>query len=202
MSRPFVVVISGGTASGKTTLARQIRDRTGALIITHDRYYYGATNPVHFNFDHPDALETGLMVEHLRALMAGQAVDLPIYDFATHSRAQGTDRALPGDLVVVEGILTFQNEALRDIADLLAFVHAPADIRLVRRLRRDVVERGRSTDGVLRQYMETVRPSHEEFVEPCASYADLVLNGTVPVDDLADDLLRAIKARGWQPSTS
>lgn len=188
----FVVVIGGGTASGKTTLALEVARRSGALLIAHDRYYFGAPDPASFNFDHPDALETDLLVEHLGALLAGRTVELPLYDFTTHRRSEATEHVEPAPLMVVEGILTLQDRALSQLADLRVFVDAPADLRLVRRLRRDVVERGRSTDSVLAQYMATVRPSHEVFVEPTKAEAHLVLRGTEPVGALAERLLGAV----------
>jgi len=196
MNPPFVVVVGGGTASGKTTLARLLAARFGALLIAQDRYYHTADDPKHHNFDHPDALENTLLVDHLRALVGGRAVELPVYHFDTHSRAANTHRVEPAELIVVEGILTLVHPELRALASLRVFVHASADVRLARRVRRDVVERGRSADGVLQQYLDTVRPMHFEHVEPSRVHADLVLDGEAPLDDMVHDLICAIAARG------
>ncbi len=193
---PFVVVVGGGTASGKTTLARAVAARTGALLVAQDRYYYGADDPAHFDFDHPDALETDLLVRHLRELCAGRPVDLPVYDFARHARAAVADRVDPAPLIVVEGILTLAHAGLVALADLRVFVDAPPDVRLARRLRRDTAERGRTVEGVLDQYLGSVRPGHLRFVEPSRTRADLVLDGERPVPELVDALLAAVAARG------
>ncbi len=175
MTRPLVVGIAGGTASGKTTLARLAAARTGAALVTHDRYYFDADAST--NFDHPDALDTARLVTHLDQLRAGEAVHLPVYDFATHRREAVTERLEPHRLVIVEGILVLAEPALRARFDLAVFVHAAADVRLIRRVRRDIAERGRDLESVLTQYLATVRPMHETFVEPSARHAELVLDG-------------------------
>jgi uridine kinase len=185
--RPFVVGIAGGTASGKTTLALRVAARLDAALLTHDRYYRDATPET--NFDHPDALETTRLVTDLDRLRAGEPVDVPIYDFPTHRRTLVTERMEPRPFVVVEGILVLSEPALRSRFDLAVFVDAPADLRLIRRIRRDMVERGRTLESVLAQYLGTVRPMHDRFVQPAAVYAALTLDGSGRIDDEVDRLL-------------
>ena len=189
----MVVLISGGTASGKTTLARELVCQTEALLITHDRYYCDIPYPRGFNFDHPDALDTDLLEDHIGLLKSGQSVDLPVYDFATHSRLQRTEHMTPGPLLIVEGILVLSSDVLVRAADLIIYVDAPDDIRLTRRIRRDVAERGRTVESVLDQYMATVRPMHETYVLPGREKADLILDGT---DELGTIVARAIEHIG------
>ena len=194
-SAPFVVAIAGGTASGKTTLVDRFARQQACLRLTHDRYYRDVAEPRGHDYDHPDALDTALMVQHLALLRAGRPAELPVYDFRTHTRQAHTERAEAQALVIVEGILVLHHPELRALADLSVFVHAPADVRLVRRLRRDVVERGRDVHGVLDQYLAKVRPGHEGFVEPSRQHAHLELDGTRPVEHLLEELGAAIAAR-------
>lgn len=188
--RPFVVGIAGGTASGKTTLAELAAARTGAALVTHDRYYFDAH--AHTNFDHPDALDTAGLVAHLDALRAGEPVELPVYHFPTHKRLPVTERLEPRRLVIVEGILVLASAELRRRFDLAVFVRAAADVRLARRVRRDIAERGRDVESVLDQYLRTVRPMHEAFVEPSAAHAELVLDGEGELDGELARLLAAL----------
>lgn len=183
-TRPFVVGIAGGTASGKTTVARRVADRLGALLLTHDRYYRSAD--AHTNFDHPDSLDTVRMVTDLDTLRAGQAASLPDYDFSTHRRRAAEDFVAPTPVIVVEGILVLSDAGLRSRFDLAVFVDAPADVRLIRRVQRDVAERGRTVDSVFAQYLSTVRPMHEAFVAPSVAHAHLVLDGTAEVEGLVE----------------
>lgn len=192
MTRPLVIGVAGGTASGKTTIVAQACERLGALRVTHDRYYRNGDAST--NFDHPDALETSLLVGHLDALRAGMAVDLPDYDFATHRRRSQLERVEPTRIIVVEGILVLADAELRARFDLAVFVDAPADIRLIRRLLRDTRERGRTPEDVVRQYLETVRPMHERFVQPSLRHASLVLDGTLASDDEVARLVAAAQA--------
>lgn len=181
--RPYFIGVAGGTGSGKTTVARTIYDRVGAGRIdwiSHDSYY---RNYAHLsmpelhavNFDHPDSLETELLVEHLDGLAAGRSVEIPVYEFATHHRKKETRRVEPCRVIIVEGILVLAEKELRNRIDLKLYVDTPADIRLVRRLMRDVQLRGRDVASVINQYVHTVRPMHDEFVEPSKRYADLII---------------------------
>ena len=192
---PFLVVIAGGTASGKSTAAERAATELDALLLSHDRYYLDVAEPRGHNYDHPDALDTSCLVANLRELQAGRATELPVYDFATHRRQARTERVEPSKVILVEGILTLADPRVAELADLSVYVDAPDDIRLVRRIRRDVVSRGRSVEGVLDQYLSTVRPMHEQFVAPCQSRAELVLRGTDPIEAVVAQLVAAVRAR-------
>ena len=181
--KPVIIGIAGGTGSGKTTVARAIYDRVGRdriEWISHDSYYrnFEGLSPEekhHINFDHPDSLETELLARHLDVLTKGAAVEVPIYDFTTHSRKEATQRVEPRRVIIVEGILVLAEPELRKRIGIKLFVDTPADIRFMRRLVRDIKSRGRSMESVIEQYMTTVRPMHEEFVEPSKRYADLII---------------------------
>ena len=181
--QPIVIGVAGGTGSGKTTVANQILQRVGAEHITyipHDAYYRDQSHlPLRLraqvNFDHPDSLETELLVEHLEELRAGRAVEVPIYDFTTHTRTQAKRRVEPAPVILVEGILIFVEPELRDLFNVKLYVDTDADVRFIRRLRRDIEERGRSVESVCEQYLSTVRPMHLEFVEPSKRYADVII---------------------------
>jgi len=178
-----VIGVAGGSGSGKTTVQRRILERFGPrriALLDHDAYYVDLGDRTleergRFNFDHPDALETGLMVEHLDRLLAGDVVEKPTYDFSTHRRLEATVRVDPRPVVIVEGILVLAEAALRERMDIKLFVDAPDDLRLMRRIERDLHERGRSLDSVLDQYRATVRPMHQEFVEPSKRHADVII---------------------------
>ena len=178
---PTIVIIAGGTASGKTSIAEDFAQKHDCLIIHHDRYYKDILFPPDANFDEPDALDNELLAEHLSQLKQGHTVELPIYEFATHRRLKETDSVQPRELIIVEGILTLASECIANQGDYHIFVDAPDDIRLARRLQRDVIERGRSVDGVIRQYMDTVRPMHFLHVLPSKLKAQVVLDGTVAI---------------------
>ena len=181
----YVVGIGGGTGSGKTTLAEALLNRLGdqAVAIPHDAYYrdqghLSETNRASYNFDHPDALETDLLLEHLQALTSGESVALPAYDFETHTRKDHPGATLETrPVVIVEGVLVLAEEALRGHLDVKIFVEAAPDVRLSRRLVRDQKERGRDTESVIRQYESTVRPMHDQFVEPSRAFADVIYPG-------------------------
>jgi uridine kinase len=180
---PYFIGVAGGSGSGKTTVSRRICDLVGLqhiAYIQHDSYYndHSHLTPEEralVNYDHPDSLSTGLLVNHLELLRNGRAIEVPIYDFATHSRTAETDHVEPTRIVLVEGILIFAERALRDLLDMRIYVDTDADIRFIRRLRRDMVERGRSLDSIVKQYMATVRPMHLEFVEPSKRYAHVIV---------------------------
>ncbi len=180
---PIVIGIAGGSGSGKTTVANVILHRVGAdriAYLAHDAYYRDLTHlpypqRVEVNFDHPESLETELMIRHILQLKAWQGIDLPVYDFTTHSRTNKTIRIDPQRVILVEGILIFAERALRDLFDVKIFVDTDSDIRLIRRIQRDITERGRTTETVIKQYLRTVRPMHLEFVEPSKRYADVII---------------------------
>jgi uridine kinase len=180
---PLVIGIAGGSGSGKTTVVQEILNRVGSeriAYLPHDAYYKDLSGlpPVQkaeVNFDHPDSLETGLLTRHILQLKAGQSVELPIYDFSTDSRTAKTIPITPHRVIVVEGILIFAEPELRPLFDVKIFVDTDADLRFIRRLQRDISERGRTTESVIHQYMETVRPMHLEFVEPSKRYADVII---------------------------
>ena len=179
----MVVGIAGGTGSGKTTLADLIVKSMGPekiAYIAHDAYYRDQKHltfeaRAKVNYDHPDSLETDLMVRHLQALLDGQPIERPVYDFSIHSRVEETVRIEPKPVILVEGILIFTEKALRDVFDMKIFVDTDADIRFIRRLTRDIEERGRTVQSVIDQYLNTVRPMHLEFVETTKRYADIIV---------------------------
>src|SRR5436190_7156595 len=185
MSAPHRVAlgVAGGTGSGKTSVAHSILERVGGeriAFLAQDSYYKNVDwqkqgDLVHHNFDHPASLDTDLLAEHVRMLKAGQAVDVPIYDFVRHVRKAEVRRVEPRPVILLEGILLFAEPNLRSELDFKVFVDTDADVRLLRRLRRDIRERGRTVEDVLRQYMESVRPMHLEFVEPSKRYADIIM---------------------------
>ncbi len=181
--RPIILGVAGGTGSGKTTVVREIIRGLGrgqVTVIHHDSYYRDASDlpfeeRVRINYDHPDSLETDLLVQHLHALMQGESVEVPVYDFARHTRAAQTEPALPRKVILLDGLLVLWARELREMMDIKVFVDTDADIRFIRRLKRDMAERGRSAESVVEQYMATVRPMHLEFVEPSKRYADIIV---------------------------
>ncbi|MFV1960355.1 MAG: uridine kinase [Acidimicrobiia bacterium] len=182
--RPLFIGIAGGSGSGKTTIAEAVVDRLDGKValMQHDAYYRDTPElsyqeRTRVNYDHPSSLESELLVEHLETLRTGVAIERPIYDFAEHLRAEETIRIEPAPVVVVEGILVLSEPALRSELDLKIFVDTDADLRLARRLERDIEERGRDVDSVIAQYFRTVRPMHIEFVQPSRRYADLIIPG-------------------------
>lgn len=181
--RPLIIGVAGGTGSGKTTVANRILERAGTehiAYIPHDAYYRDLSQLPYeerqkVNFDHPNSLETELMVEHLLQLRDERPVEIPVYNFTIHTRTQETRHVEPARIVLAEGILIFAEPELRRIFDVKLFVDTDADIRLIRRLQRDVEERGRTVASVIEQYLRTVRPMHLEFVEPSKRYADVII---------------------------
>jgi len=180
---PLVIGIAGGTGSGKTTVAKVIIDRVGAnhiALLPHDAYYKNLTQlePAQrsiINFDHPESLETSLLIEHIKQLKINNPIELPVYDFVTHTRTTTTIHLEPQPVILVEGILILAEKGLRDLFDVKIFVDTDADIRFIRRLERDIAERGRTSTSVINQYLSTVRPMHLEFVEPSKRYADVII---------------------------
>lgn len=179
----YVVGVAGGTGSGKSTVAERIVEAVPpdkVSILQHDNYYRDRPDLSYegrcqLNFDHPDALETELLIAHLERLKAGEPIAMPVYDFKTHRRSEDTIRVEPRPVIVVEGILVFVDERLRELMDLKLFVDTPADIRVFRRIRRDLEHRGRTFASIREQYYASVRPMHLQFVEPSKSYADLII---------------------------
>jgi uridine kinase len=204
LGRPFVVGIAGGTGSGKTTVAHKLAAAMPAgrcVTIEHDAYYrdqghLAFEERARINYDHPASLESSLLVDHLRTLRSGQPVEVPIYDFATHTRCPDTRPVQPARVIVVEGILVFTEPALREQMDIKIFVDTDPDIRLMRRIRRDLEQRGRTFQSVRDQYYATVRPMHIEHVEPTKRWADLIIpeggNNHVALDVLLGQLWRIV----------
>lgn len=183
MKRPVTIGVAGGTGSGKTTVSNQLLNRVGSKHIAylpHDSYYKDLRDMPKsvrdtINFDHPDALETSLLVENIKQLQQGDAAQVPIYDFTHHVRKLETLTVYPQPIILVEGILIFSEVDLRNLFDIKIFVDTDADLRFIRRLQRDIAERGRSAESVIQQYLDTVRPMHLKFVEPSKRYADVII---------------------------
>jgi uridine kinase len=181
--RSLIIGIAGGTGSGKTTVTNKILehiDKGRVDVIQHDFYYkdisaHSGKRPEEINFDHPNSLETDLLIHHIRELKEGGSVEVPIYNFTTHKRMDATRHVDPREIIIIDGILIFTEKRLRDLMDIKIFVDTDADERLLRRIRRDIVERGRSIESVMQQYMNTVKPMHMEFVEPSKVWADIII---------------------------
>ncbi|MDU1400066.1 uridine kinase [Finegoldia magna] len=180
--KPYIVGVAGGSASGKTeivkTLKKHFEDKIE--IIEHDNYYFAHDNltmdeRASLNYDHPQAFETDLLIEHVKKIINNEEIDIPTYDFTIHTRSSDTLKKIPKPIVIVEGILVLENEELRNLMDMKVFVDCDGDVRLKRRITRDVVERDRTIESILTQYMETVKPMHELFVEPSKKFADLIV---------------------------
>jgi uridine kinase len=203
---PVIIGVAGGSGSGKTTVVRRIVDSIGpdqVAVLEHDRYYRDRNDlrleeRASLNYDHPDSLETDLLVRHLLALREGRTVDVPVYDFSLYARHRSTETFVPTRAIIVEGILIFADAALRDLMDVKVFVDTDDDTRFIRRLQRDISERGRTVQSVIEQYLGTVKPMHLDFVEPSKRYADIVLprggHNVVAIDMLLT-LIRSLIVR-------
>lgn len=209
-SCPIVFGVAGGTASGKTTMARHILARAGAgrvAYLPHDAYYRDMSalpqdQRPRQNYDHPDSLETSLLVQHIKTLRAGFPIQLPIYDFTSYSRAPQTKTIAPAPVILVDGILILAEPELRNIMDIKIFVDTDADIRILRRIQRDTRERGRTLDSVIAQYFATVRPMDLEFVQPSRRYADLIIPGDHPNPVAIDMLMSRLRRIMDEPNPS
>jgi uridine kinase len=203
---PVIIGVAGGSGSGKTTVVRRIVESIGpdqVAVLEHDRYYRDRNDlrleeRASLNYDHPDSLETDLLVRHLLALREGRTVDVPVYDFSLYARHRNTETFVPTRAIIVEGILIFADAALRDLMDVKVFVDTDDDTRFIRRLQRDISERGRTVQSVIEQYLGTVKPMHLDFVEPSKRYADIVLprggHNVVAIDMLLT-LIRSLIVR-------
>jgi uridine kinase len=195
---PYLIGVAGGTGSGKSTIARALVDRIGGCVIDADSYYVDrsavpAAERRLCNYDEPAAIDDSLLIEHLTRLARGEAVARPVYSFATHTRV-GVTPVLPAKVIVVEGLFTLWWEKLRALLNLKVFVDAPADLRLARRLKRDLMERGRTVDQVLQQYLLAVRPMHDRYVEPSRVHADWVVLNDGSIEGIADEVAAPVRA--------
>lgn len=177
-----IVGIAGGTASGKTTIVRRIKEKFGddIAVINHDSYYKAHDDLSYedrsrLNYDHPSSFDTDLMIEDVKKLKNNIPIDMPVYDYTVHNRSDATVHVVPKRVIILEGILILESKALRDLMDIKVFVDTDADERLMRRIKRDMIERARSIDSILSQYTNTVKPMHEQFVEPSKKYADIII---------------------------
>jgi uridine kinase len=206
--RPVTIAVAGGTGSGKTTISTALLERVGAhniAYLPHDTYYKDINHiPLHErdlrNFDHPNALDTHLLIENIKQLQQWQATEIPIYDFTRHERSGSWQHVEPQPIILVEGILILAEPELRELFDVKIFVDTDADVRFIRRLQRDIAERGRTTESVINQYMKTVRPMHMEFVEPSKRYADVIIPeggyNFVAIDMVADRIRGMLTKHG------
>jgi uridine kinase len=183
MSRPILIGIAGGTGSGKSTVARAIFEslpEKNIAIIQQDAYYKDQSTlsfeeRVKTNYDHPLAFDNELLIDHLKALLDGSAIEQPQYDFSIHNRIKETISVEPKDIIILEGIMILEDRRLRELMDIKIFVDTDADVRIIRRIVRDIEERGRTLDAVIKQYLTTVKPAHDQFIEPMKKYADLII---------------------------
>lgn len=212
--KPLIIGVAGGTGSGKSRLVRQIADcisNQNIMIINHDSYYKDRSHLPHserekINYDHPNALDTNLLVQHLEELTEGKKVELPLYNFSTHTRKKNGKHVGPAKVVIVEGILIFNDHKLRELLDIKIFMDTANDIRFIRRLQRDIKKRNRNVSSIIKQYIETVRPMHIEFVEPTKKFADIVIPGDytpIAIDIIISminnkNIVRRAKNKSWK----
>lgn len=205
-NRPVTIAVAGGSGSGKTTVSNAILERVGSdhiAYLPHDAYYKDLRHLAHdmrrqINFDHPDSLDTALLAHHVRCLQGGELVEIPVYDFTRHERTTHTQLVSPHPIILVEGILILAEAELRPLFDVKIFVDTDADLRFIRRMKRDIVERGRTAESVINQYLETVRPMHLEFVEPSKRYADVIIpegGFNMVAIDMVSDRIRGLLRR-------
>ncbi|MBZ9635630.1 uridine kinase [Clostridium sp. FP1] len=205
MHRPISIGITGGTGSGKSTIAREIYkqfDDTCIAMLEQDSYYKDQSNlsfeeRIKTNYDHPDAFDTSLLVQHLTLLLEGQAIEKPIYNFEIHNRMEETVSVQPKEIIIVEGILVLSEKVLRDMLDIKIYVDTDADVRFIRRLVRDINERGRTTDSVINQYLNVVKPMHEQFTEPTKRHADIIIpeggHNKVAIDIITSNIRQSLQ---------
>lgn len=205
MKKPIVIGISGGTGSGKSTIARAIYKsfpESSIGMIMHDSYYKDQSHltfedRILTNYDHPMAFDTDLLIEHINSLIKGESINMPSYDFTIHNRKKETKKFFPKDIIIVEGILVLEDERLRDLMDIKIYVDTDADIRILRRLKRDIEQRGRTVKSVIDQYLSVVRPMHMQFTEPSKKYADIIIpeggHNRVAVDIMVNSVKELVK---------
>ena len=205
MNTPILIGITGGTGSGKSTIANEIYrnfDSTCIAMIEQDSYYKDQSklsfeDRVKTNYDHPDAFDTELLVEHLKMLLEGKTIEKPSYDFEVHNRKKETVKVEPREIIIVEGILVLQDKEIRDLLDIKIYVDTDADVRIIRRIQRDINERGRSLDSVINQYINVVRPMHMQFIEPTKRHADIIIpeggQNRVAIDILVSNIKQILK---------
>ncbi|WP_262316314.1 uridine kinase [Lacticaseibacillus parakribbianus] len=207
VQKPIVIGVTGGSASGKTSVSRAIFDHFSGhslLLLEQDSYYKHSDLPFEqrrlINYDHPLAFDTPLLHQQLRELIAGRPVDKPVYDYADHNRSTQVVHVEPKDVIIVEGILILADEELRNLMDIKVYVDTDDDIRIIRRIRRDMKERGRDLDDIIRQYLKTVKPSYHQFIEPTKRYADIIVpeggSNSVAIDLLVTKIKAILDARG------
>lgn len=202
-SKPFAIAIAGGSGCGKTSLTRALVSVLGTercCVLDHDSYYRDLSHQplavrATTNFDHPDSLDNGLLAAHIQQLLAGQAIERPCYDFSTHTRLEAAQTIAARPVIICDGILLLAIPELRRSFDLRLYIDTPADVRALRRLQRDIVERGRTVPSVIKQYLDTVRPMHEQFVEPARKTADVVLDWRQTSAEQAKDTLQRMRER-------